>query len=153
MGCHRGLAALVGMALLLATGQCDVNCKGSEGRPGESGIPGRDGRPGQKGEKGEPGESPGCTSRERDWLGDVFGVGGCCGVKIRFTSSHRQPRAMFQWIQPSCWVWRERPEVGESKEWWVPKVTLEKWDLQETLESVAPPVWWGRESSMVTVQL
>lgn len=153
MGCHRGLAALLGVALLLAAGQCDMNCKGIDGRPGDPGIHGRDGWPGQKGEKGEPGKSPGCTSRERDWFGDVFGGGGRCRVKIRFTSSHRQPRAMVQWIRPSCRVWRERPEVGECKEWWVPKVTAEKWDPQETLESLAPLVRWGGESSMVTVQL
>lgn len=52
MGGYYGLAVLVGVALLLTTGQCDVSCR--DGQAGESGIPGRDGRGGQKGEKGEP---------------------------------------------------------------------------------------------------
>ncbi|XP_041816874.1 complement C1q subcomponent subunit C-like [Chelmon rostratus] len=53
MGGSYGLAVLVGVALLLTTGQCDVSCSGTDGRPGEAGIPGRDGRPGAKGQKGE----------------------------------------------------------------------------------------------------
>lgn len=57
MGGSYGLAVLVGMALLLTTGQCDVSCSGTDGRPGEAGIPGRDGRPGAKGQKGESGKS------------------------------------------------------------------------------------------------
>lgn len=54
MGEYYGLAVAVGVALLLSTGQCDVSCKGLDGRPGEAGAVGRDGWPGQKGEKGEP---------------------------------------------------------------------------------------------------
>ncbi|XP_051270039.1 complement C1q subcomponent subunit C [Dicentrarchus labrax] len=54
MGGYYGLAVLVGVALLLTTGQCDVSCRGTDGRAGEDGIPGRDGWPGVKGEKGEP---------------------------------------------------------------------------------------------------
>ena len=57
MGEYYGLAVAVGVALLLSTGQCDVSCKGLDGRPGEAGPLGRDGWPGQKGEKGEPGKS------------------------------------------------------------------------------------------------
>ncbi|XP_078103760.1 complement C1q subcomponent subunit A [Sander vitreus] len=54
MGGYYGLAVLVGVSLLLTTGQCDVSCSGLDGRPGEKGPPGRDGYPGAKGEKGEP---------------------------------------------------------------------------------------------------
>ncbi|XP_031160809.1 complement C1q subcomponent subunit A isoform X1 [Sander lucioperca] len=54
MGDYYGLAVLVGVSLLLTTGQCDVSCSGLDGRPGEKGPPGRDGYPGAKGEKGEP---------------------------------------------------------------------------------------------------
>ncbi|KAF1391127.1 hypothetical protein PFLUV_G00038650 [Perca fluviatilis] len=54
MGGYYGLAVLVGVSLLLTTGQCDVSCSGLDGRPGERGAPGRDGYPGAKGEKGEP---------------------------------------------------------------------------------------------------
>lgn len=57
MGGYFGLAVLVGVALLLATGQCDVNCRGMDGHAGEKGAPGRNGWPGLKGEKGEPGRS------------------------------------------------------------------------------------------------
>lgn len=64
MGSLSGLATLVGMTLLLASGQCDVNCKGNNGHPGHAGIPGRDGQPGVKGHKGEPGTSPGCIERD-----------------------------------------------------------------------------------------
>lgn len=60
MGSLCALAPLVGLTLLIACGQCDVNCKGNNGHPGEAGIPGRDGRLGVKGQKGEPGASPGC---------------------------------------------------------------------------------------------
>lgn len=61
-----GLAVVVGFTLLIASGQCDVNCKGNNGHPGVAGIPGRDGRPGVKGEKGEPGARPGCMEIDRD---------------------------------------------------------------------------------------
>lgn len=54
MGGYYGLVIVVGVASLLTTGQCDVSCRGTDGRTGEAGIPGRDGRPGMKGEKGEP---------------------------------------------------------------------------------------------------
>ncbi|XP_073324365.1 complement C1q subcomponent subunit A-like [Pagrus major] len=54
MGGYYGLLVLVGVALLLTTGQCDVSCTGTDGRAGEAGIPGRNGRAGAKGEKGEP---------------------------------------------------------------------------------------------------
>ncbi|XP_034724321.1 complement C1q subcomponent subunit A-like [Etheostoma cragini] len=54
MGGYYWLAVLVGVSLLLTTGQCDVSCSGLDGRPGENGAPGRDGYPGAKGEKGEP---------------------------------------------------------------------------------------------------
>lgn len=54
MGDYYGLAVLVGVALLLTTGQCDVSCRGMDGRAGEAGAPGRDGYPGAKGEKGQP---------------------------------------------------------------------------------------------------
>ncbi|XP_068578074.1 complement C1q subcomponent subunit A [Cebidichthys violaceus] len=54
MGGHYGMAVLVGVALLLTTGQCDVSCRGTDGRAGEAGAQGRDGFPGEKGEKGEP---------------------------------------------------------------------------------------------------
>ncbi|CAK6960835.1 collagen alpha-1(X) chain-like [Scomber scombrus] len=54
MGKYYGLAVVVGVALLLSTGQCDVNCKGQDGHAGQAGGKGRDGLPGQKGEKGEP---------------------------------------------------------------------------------------------------
>nr|XP_046240907.1 complement C1q subcomponent subunit A-like [Scatophagus argus] len=54
MGGYHRLEVLVGVALFLTTGQCDVGCGGTDGRPGEAGIPGRDGRAGVKGEKGEP---------------------------------------------------------------------------------------------------
>lgn len=57
MGKYFGLAVMVGVALLLSTGQCAVNCKGEDGHPGKLGIKGRDGLPGPKGEKGEPGKS------------------------------------------------------------------------------------------------
>nr|CBN80645.1 Complement C1q subcomponent subunit C [Dicentrarchus labrax] len=63
MGGYYGLAVLVGVALLLTTGQCDVSCRGTDGRAGEDGIPGRDGWPGVKGEKGEPG-IPGMPGRD-----------------------------------------------------------------------------------------
>uniref|UniRef100_A0A3Q4BFN5 C1q domain-containing protein n=1 Tax=Mola mola TaxID=94237 RepID=A0A3Q4BFN5_MOLML len=53
MGRHCGLVVLVGVALLLAPGRCDVSCKGIDGRPGEAGIPGRDGPDGLKGDKGD----------------------------------------------------------------------------------------------------
>ncbi|XP_010753015.3 complement C1q subcomponent subunit A [Larimichthys crocea] len=56
MGGFYGLAILLGVALLLRTGRCDVNCGG--GRPGQPGIPGRNGWPGPKGEKGEPAQLP-----------------------------------------------------------------------------------------------
>lgn len=58
MGGYYGLAILVGMASLLMTGQCDVNCRATDGRAGEVGLPGRDGLPGAKGEKGEPAVMP-----------------------------------------------------------------------------------------------
>lgn len=61
MGSLSGLATLVGLTLLLASGQCDVNCNG---HPGQAGISGRNGRPGVKGQKGEPGMRPGCMERE-----------------------------------------------------------------------------------------
>lgn len=54
MGGYYGLVVLVGVASMLTTGQCDVSCRGTDGRPGEAGAPGRDGHPGPKGEKGEP---------------------------------------------------------------------------------------------------
>ncbi|XP_075952067.1 complement C1q subcomponent subunit A isoform X2 [Anarhichas minor] len=54
MAGYYGMAVLVGVALLLTTGQCDVSCRGTDGRAGEAGDPGRDGFPGVKGEKGEP---------------------------------------------------------------------------------------------------
>ncbi|XP_053171420.1 collagen alpha-1(X) chain-like [Scomber japonicus] len=54
MGKYYGLAVVVGVALLLSTGQCNVNCKGVDGHPGQAGGKGRDGLPGQKGAKGEP---------------------------------------------------------------------------------------------------
>ncbi|XP_076600640.1 complement C1q subcomponent subunit A-like [Chaetodon auriga] len=54
MGGSYRLLVLLGVALLLTTGQCDVSCSGTDGQPGEAGIPGRDGRPGVKGQKGEP---------------------------------------------------------------------------------------------------
>ncbi|XP_034388041.1 complement C1q subcomponent subunit A [Cyclopterus lumpus] len=54
MGGYYGMAALVGVALLLTTGQCDVGCRGTDGRAGESGASGRDGYAGAKGDKGEP---------------------------------------------------------------------------------------------------
>ncbi|KAM3837919.1 complement C1q subcomponent subunit B-like [Diretmus argenteus] len=54
MGGYYGLAFLVGVASLLSTGQCDVSCRGQDGRPGEAGVLGRNGMPGPKGEKGEP---------------------------------------------------------------------------------------------------
>nr|AFZ93919.1 complement component 1qA-like protein [Oplegnathus fasciatus]AFZ93921.1 complement component 1qA-like protein [Oplegnathus fasciatus] len=54
MGGYYGLAVLVGVALLLTTGQCDVGCRGMDGHAGEKGAPGRNGWPGLKGEKGEP---------------------------------------------------------------------------------------------------
>lgn len=57
MGRHCGLVVLVGVALLLAPGRCDVSCKGIDGRPGEAGIPGRDGLGGLKGDKGDSGNS------------------------------------------------------------------------------------------------
>ncbi|XP_054472881.1 complement C1q subcomponent subunit A [Anoplopoma fimbria] len=53
MGGYFGLAVLVGVALLLTTGQCDVSCRGTDGRAGEAGAPGRNGYPGVKGQKGE----------------------------------------------------------------------------------------------------
>lgn len=56
MGGYYGLVVLVGVASMLTTGQCDVSCRGTDGRPGEAGAPGRDGHPGPKGEKGEPGK-------------------------------------------------------------------------------------------------
>lgn len=57
MGGLFGLAVLVGVALLLTPGRCDVSCSGMDGRPGAAGIPGRAGLPGAKGAKGEPGKS------------------------------------------------------------------------------------------------
>ncbi|XP_040890321.1 uncharacterized protein LOC121179498 [Toxotes jaculatrix] len=54
MGAYYGLAVLVGVALLLTTGRCDVSCRGTDGQPGVSGSEGRDGWPGVKGDKGEP---------------------------------------------------------------------------------------------------
>ncbi|XP_068450281.1 complement C1q subcomponent subunit A [Clinocottus analis] len=54
MGGYYGMAVLVGVALLLKTGQCDAGCRGRDGQPGALGAPGRDGYPGAKGEKGEP---------------------------------------------------------------------------------------------------
>lgn len=56
----HGLTALLGLTLLIASGQCDVSCPDNNGHPGQAGIPGRDGRAGVKGQKGEPGASPGC---------------------------------------------------------------------------------------------
>lgn len=56
MGGYYGLLVLVGVALLLATGRCDVSCTGRDGQPGQAGIPGRNGWAGAKGEKGEPGK-------------------------------------------------------------------------------------------------
>ncbi|KAM9860091.1 complement C1q subcomponent subunit C-like [Aulostomus maculatus] len=53
MGEYYGLAVVVGVAMLLSPGQCDVNCKGKDGHPGEPGIPGRSGLTGVKGEKGD----------------------------------------------------------------------------------------------------
>ncbi|XP_022597936.1 complement C1q subcomponent subunit C-like [Seriola dumerili] len=54
MGGHYGLVVLVGVALLLTTGQCDTSCGGRDGQPGVAGTPGRDGWHGVKGEKGQP---------------------------------------------------------------------------------------------------
>ncbi|KAG7226655.1 hypothetical protein INR49_001825 [Caranx melampygus] len=54
MGGYYGLVVLVGVALLMMTGQCDTDCGGIDGRPGVEGSPGRDGVPGLKGEKGQP---------------------------------------------------------------------------------------------------
>lgn len=45
-----------------------------------------------------------------------------------------QHRAVVQWIQSWSRARRERLEVKESKESWVPKVTVEKWDLQVPLD-------------------
>lgn len=57
MGGYYGLVVLMGLALLLTTGQCDVSCGGRDGHAGVTGTPGRNGWPGAKGEKGEPGKS------------------------------------------------------------------------------------------------
>lgn len=54
MGGYYGLLVLMGVALLLATGQCDVSCRGTDGQAGINGARGRDGRRGEKGPKGEP---------------------------------------------------------------------------------------------------
>ncbi|XP_037621772.1 complement C1q subcomponent subunit A [Sebastes umbrosus] len=54
MGGYYGLAVLVGVSLLLTTGQCDVDCRATDGQAGEAGTLGRDGYPGAKGEKGQP---------------------------------------------------------------------------------------------------
>ncbi|XP_015258556.1 PREDICTED: collagen alpha-1(X) chain-like [Cyprinodon variegatus] len=54
MGAYVGFAVLFGVASLLSAVECNVNCKGLDGRPGEGGSGGRDGLPGMKGQKGEP---------------------------------------------------------------------------------------------------
>ncbi|XP_076028104.1 complement C1q subcomponent subunit C-like [Genypterus blacodes] len=54
MGRSYWLMLLVGVAWLLPPGQCDVNCRGTDGQPGVPGHPGREGLAGVKGEKGEP---------------------------------------------------------------------------------------------------
>ena len=72
MGRHCGLVVLVGVALLLATGQCATSCKGIDGHPGEAGIPGRNGLGGLKGDKGESGNS-GTTSCDRARTDAFFG--------------------------------------------------------------------------------
>ncbi|XP_070701209.1 complement C1q subcomponent subunit A-like [Pempheris klunzingeri] len=53
MGGYYGVAVLLGVALLLMSGLCDVNCGGRDGHAGLAGAPGRSGWPGAKGEKGE----------------------------------------------------------------------------------------------------
>lgn len=58
MAARYWLAVLVAVVLFLSDGQCQQNCKGTDGHAGQAGIPGRDGQPGVKGEKGEPGKSP-----------------------------------------------------------------------------------------------
>ncbi|XP_040014545.1 complement C1q subcomponent subunit C-like [Xiphias gladius] len=82
MGGYYGLAVLVGVALLLTTGQCDVSCGGIDGGPGVAGTPGRDGWPGAKGEKGEPAvmvDGPVDTSQMPMLKGEM-GIRGFQGV-------------------------------------------------------------------------
>ncbi|XP_026161699.1 complement C1q subcomponent subunit A [Mastacembelus armatus] len=54
MGGYYGLAVLLGVAFLVTTSHCDVQCRGVDGQAGISGTSGRDGLPGEKGQKGEP---------------------------------------------------------------------------------------------------
>lgn len=43
-------------------------------------------------------------------------------------------------------------EVGAGKGSWVLKVTVERWDLQVTQETLVPPVLMGRESASVIIE-
>ncbi|KAM4613308.1 complement C1q subcomponent subunit A [Polymixia lowei] len=54
MGSYSWSVVLVGVAILLLTGQCQDSCQAKDGYPGEAGTAGRDGWPGPKGDKGEP---------------------------------------------------------------------------------------------------
>ncbi|KAM9759157.1 uncharacterized protein ACNS7B_005912 [Menidia menidia] len=65
---YSGLVFAVGVASLLSSVRCDVNCKGAEGHLGLPGGPGRDGWPGEKGQKGEPAQKPEGPADQRQLL-------------------------------------------------------------------------------------
>lgn len=70
---------------------------------------------------------------------------------LKVDLSHLQHRAVVQWIQSWSRARRERLEVKESKESWVPKVTVEKWDLQVPLDWLVALALRGGGQAMVTV--
>ncbi|XP_034442346.1 complement C1q subcomponent subunit C-like [Hippoglossus hippoglossus] len=81
MGGYYGMAVLVGVALLLKAAQCDVSCKGTDGRPGVAGSPGRDGWAGVKGEKGEPDSAMADSSVDEGVLQMMKGELGSRGLQ------------------------------------------------------------------------
>ncbi|XP_053303222.1 complement C1q subcomponent subunit A [Pleuronectes platessa] len=78
MAGYYGMAALVGVALLLKAGQCDASC---DGRPGAAGSPGRDGWAGVKGEKGEPDAAMADRSVDEGVLQRMKGQAGNRGLQ------------------------------------------------------------------------